>query len=200
MLECSGTEWLSDMPCFMFSSFLWSQRWIRAGWIHRSENCHHQTRRQEPLKKQQAPSSNIWQLNVADGTCRRKPAFPAFPGYFVLETLNLLDLNDFYFPLTLPVLFWCVCEKLPSCLRDGAIGHFCFSLSTRSPGTVKRLRVWPTGSGIWSIQRSLKNVLPTLTPVRTWKNYRFVLQSGPSLHLWLPLGGYLLAEEAPPTT
>lgn len=72
----------------------------------------------------------------------------------------------------------CVCgiAVLP---RDGARAISVCPFQPGPPGTVMRLRAWPTGSGIWSIQRSLKNVLSTLTPVRTWKHSRLVLQTGP---------------------
>lgn len=54
----------------------------------------------------------MWPIEL----CRRKTAFPVFPGYFVLETLNLLDLNDFNSPLTL-LFHWpmlCMWNRRPA--------------------------------------------------------------------------------------
>lgn len=110
-----------------------------------------------------------------------KTAFAAFPGF--LGAGDFKSTGSEWVPLsshtpvlvTHPLYMW-ACSPA----WGWSSGPFRFLPFNQVPlGTVKGLRAWPTGSGIWSLQRSLKNVWPILTPVRIWKNARLALQTGP---------------------
>lgn len=123
----------------------------------------------------QTLDSRMWQIKLAEENVHCPPSWVTLLWRLYIYWIWTIFL---FLSHSCVIDHYVVCEivVLPG---GGAIGRFCVSLSTRSPGTVKRLRVWPTGSGISSIQRSLTNVLPALTPVRTWKNSRVVLQTEP---------------------
>lgn len=90
-------------PTVWTAPFLSLQRWVCSGWVYRSENCHHQTRWQEPLKDRPVSSSKAEQLSVVTPTCREQKAGWQCPSSQdpLFWTLGLLEFNGFDFPLTL---------------------------------------------------------------------------------------------------
>lgn len=135
---------------------------------------------------------------MADQTCRRKPALPSFLGHFVVETLHLLDLNDFSFPLTL-LCYWplcCVWNCSPAWGR-GYWPFLCFPFNqVLGRGSEEAQGV---ANGKWHFKY----------PVVTYKCFASSdssknLEKLPgcsanrALYLWLPQG-HLPTEQSPPT-